>query len=167
MDFKLDSLQPAKRAYTLLEEFKTFAFKGNVIDLAVGVIIGGAFGNIVKSLVDNIIMPTAGVILPGHKGYEGWALVIDGKTIPYGKFLGDVVNFLIVAVALFLFIVKFLGWIMTLRKQEQVATPPLTKDQELLTEIRDLLKSTGRSREAAAGPDGPTRTRRGRTSVSV
>ena len=145
MDFKLESIQSARRAFSLFDEFKTFAFKGNVIDLAVGVIIGGAFGNIVKSLVDNIVMPTVGVILPGHKGYEGWALTIDGKVIPYGKFLGDVVNFLIVAVALFLFIAKFLGWVMTLRKEEAIAAPPLTKDQELLTEIRDLLISSGRT----------------------
>ena len=111
-----------------------------MIDLAIGVIIGGAFGNIVKSLVDNIIMPVIGVILPGEKGYEHWAATFDGKVIPYGKFLGDVVNFLIVAAALFFFIVKFLGWIMSLKKEETKAVPVLTKDQELLIEIRDLLK---------------------------
>ncbi len=153
MPFTFRSIEPAKRAYSLLDEFKTFAFKGNVIDLAVGVIIGGAFGNIVKSLVDNIVMPTLGVLLPGQKGYEHWSLTLDGKTIPYGKFLGDVVNFLIVAIALFLFIVKFLGWVLTLRKQEQVDPPPLTKDQELLSEIRDLLKTTGRAPTSLAGAD--------------
>ena len=95
-----------------------------MIDLAIGVIIGGAFGNIVKSLVDNIIMPFIGVILPGEKGYEHWVAVINGKVIPYGKFLGDVVNFLIVAAALFFFIVKFLGWIMSIKKEEAKAAPP-------------------------------------------
>jgi large conductance mechanosensitive channel len=135
MDFK--NLDPARHARSVFDEFKAFAFKGNVIDLAVGVIIGGAFGNIVKSLVDNIIMPVIGVIVPGKAGYEGWKVTIDGKAIPYGKFLGDIVNFLIVAAALYIFIVKFLGWIIKFKKD----IPPLTKDQELLTEIRDLLKA--------------------------
>lgn len=140
MDLK--SLNPTKRAVSLFDEFKEFAFKGNVIDLAVGVIIGGAFGNIVNSFVHNILMPSIGVILPGKRGYESWALEIAGKAIPFGKFLGDVVNFLIVAVALYLFIVKFLGWIMAFRKEQADTTPPLTKDQELLAEIRDLLKQS-------------------------
>lgn len=148
MDFK--HIDPAKQAFSLFDEFKAFAFKGNVIDLAVGVIIGGAFGGIVKSLVDNIIMPTIGAIVPGNAGYEGWKLTFGpNKVIPYGKFLGDVVNFLIVALALFVFIVKFLGWLMRVKKQ----TPPLTKDQELLTEIRDLLRhdeGTAHAPEAGA-----------------
>jgi large conductance mechanosensitive channel len=131
---------PTKKAFSLFEEFKNFAFKGNVIDLAVGVIIGGAFGKIVTSMVDNIIMPLVGVILPGNKGYENWALTIGEKTVPYGKFIGDVVSFLILAAALFLFIVKFLGWLMKSKAAEAAAPPAPTKDQELLTEIRDLLK---------------------------
>jgi large conductance mechanosensitive channel len=131
---------PTKKAFSLFEEFKNFAFKGNVIDLAVGVIIGGAFGKIVTSMVDNIIMPLVGVILPGNKGYENWALTIGEKTVPYGKFIGDVVSFLILAAALFLFIVKFLGWLMMSTAAEAAAPPAPTKDQELLTEIRDLLK---------------------------
>jgi large conductance mechanosensitive channel len=138
MDLK--SFDPTKQALSLFDEFKAFAFKGNVIDLAIGVIIGGVFGNIVKSLVDNVLMPLVGVILPGGKGYEGWVITIDHKIIPYGKFLGDVVDFLIVAAVLFLFVVKFLGWVMKLKKEEKAAAPPLTKDQELLAEIRDLLK---------------------------
>jgi len=131
---------PTQKAFSLFEEFKNFAFKGNVIDLAVGVIIGGAFGKIVTSLVDNIIMPLVGVILPGDKGYEKWAVTIGEKTVPYGKFIGDVVSFVILAAALFLFIVKFLGWIMKSKAVEAAAPPAPTKDQELLTEIRDLLK---------------------------
>ena len=131
-----DSL-PTKQAFSLLEEFKNFAFKGNVVDLAVGVIIGGAFGKIITSMVDNIIMPVVGVILPGNTGYENWALTFGEKTIPYGKFLGDVVSFLILAAALFFFIVKFLGWLM---KQKLGGPPAPTADQLLLTEIRDLLK---------------------------
>ena len=134
---------PTKQAFSLFEEFKNFAFKGNVIDLAVGVIIGGAFGKIVSSLVDNIIMPVVGVILPGDVGYEKWVVTIGEKTIPYGKFVGDVVSFLILAAALFFFIVKFLGWLMKSKAAEAAAPaapPALTKDQELLVEIRDLLK---------------------------
>ena len=138
MDLK--GLNPAKQALSLVDEFREFAFKGNVIDLAVGVIIGGAFGNIVKSLVDHVIMPIIGVILPGDKGYERWVFRINGKDIPYGLFLGDILNFLIVAAALFFFIVKFLSWIMHFKKEEVKAPPPPTKEQELLTEIRDLLK---------------------------
>jgi large conductance mechanosensitive channel len=131
---------------SLFEEFKNFAFKGNVIDLAVGVIIGGAFGKIVSSMVDNLIMPVVGVILPGNNGYEKWAITVGEKTIPYGKFLGDIVSFLILALALFIFIVKFLGWIMKSKAAEaaETAPPAPTKDQELLTEIRDLLKQQAR-----------------------
>ena len=137
---ELKNLKPATQARSLLDEFKAFAFKGNVIDLAIGVIIGGAFGKIVESLVKNIIMPVIGVIVPGDRGYEHWSASFDGKVIPYGQFLGDVVNFLIVAGALFFFVVKFLGWIMRQKKQETKDVPPLTKDQELLVEIRDLLR---------------------------
>lgn len=136
----LKDLNPTRQALSLFDEFKNFAFKGNVIDLAVGVIIGGAFGNLVKSLCGHIIMPIIGVILPGDKGYERWVLRINGKDIPYGLFLGDIVNFLIVAAALFFFIVKFLGWIMRFKNEEAKAPPPPTQEQELLTEIRDLLK---------------------------
>lgn len=134
---------PSDQARSLLEEFKNFAFKGNVIDLAVGVIIGGAFGKIVTSLVDNIIMPLVGVIMPGDGGYKEWALSIGGKTVPYGAFLGDIVSFLLLALALFVFIVKFLGWLMHSKAAAAAVPPPPTKDQELLTEIRDLLKQRG------------------------
>jgi large conductance mechanosensitive channel len=128
----------AQKAASLFDEFKKFAFKGNVVDLAIGVIIGAAFGAIVKSLVDDIIMPLIGLVLPGDKGYEGWVWHVEGKNIPYGKFLAAVVNFLLVAFVLYIFIVKFLGWIM--RSEKEAAPPPPTKDQELLMEIRDLLQ---------------------------
>jgi large conductance mechanosensitive channel len=142
MDFK--AINPAKQALSLLDEFKAFAFKGNVFDLAVGVIIGGAFGTIVNSLVHNIIMPVISVIMPGDRGYEHWVLIIRGKMVPYGRFMGDVVNFLIVALAVYLFIVKFVGWIMAFKKEQAAAAPPLTKEQELLTQIRDLLEKESR-----------------------
>jgi large conductance mechanosensitive channel len=128
------------RAFSMLEEFKQFALKGNVIDLAIGVIIGAAFAKIVDSLVKHIIMPLISVVVPGKQSYLEWKWVIDGKEVPYGLFLGEVMNFLILAFVLYLFIVKFLGFIMRAKKEEAVAPPPPTKDQELLGEIRDLLK---------------------------
>lgn len=135
------ALDPTKRAFSLLEEFKNFALKGNVIDLAVGVIIGAAFGSIVKSLVDNIMMPLIAALFPGEQGYKDWTLSVRGKPIPAGIFVADVANFLIVALALFIFIQKFLGFVLRAKKEEAVAPPPPTRDQELLTEIRDLLRT--------------------------
>lgn len=138
-------MSPLAKPFSLFDEFRKFALKGNVIDLAVGVIIGAAFGKIIDSLVKHLIMPALGVLLPGDQGYLGWKLVIAGKEIPYGLFIGEVVNFLVVALALFFFIVKFLGWVMKTRKAEAAApqpVPALSRDQELLTEIRDLLKQT-------------------------
>ncbi len=137
---QLTSLDAGKKAFSLFDEFKNFAFKGNVIDLAVGVIIGAAFGKIIESLVKNLLMPLIGVIMPGDQGYLGWNWIINGKEIPYGLFIGDIVNFLVVALALYIFIVKFLGWVMRSKKQEAAVPPPPTRDQELLVEIRDLLK---------------------------
>jgi len=129
---------PARRALSLLEEFKNFALKGNVIDLAVGVIIGAAFGKIVDSLVKHIIMPLVSLLLPGDQGYLGWKIVVGAKEVPYGLFIGEVVNFVIVAFALYLFIVKFLGFMM---KAKEAAPPAPSKQETLLTEIRDLLKA--------------------------
>jgi large conductance mechanosensitive channel len=137
---KFASINPAKMTFSLFEEFKNFAFKGNMIDLAVGVIIGAAFKSIVDSLVKSIVMPLLSVIIPGDRPYHEWAWTIEGKQIPYGVFLGDVVNFLIVSAALFLFVVKFLGWMLRTHKEEAAAAPPpLTTEQKLLMEIRDLL----------------------------
>lgn len=130
---------PKKKVFSLLDEFKQFALKGNVIDLAVGVVIGAAFAKIVDSLVKNIVMPLVGIITP-DQSYKDWAIQVGGSKIAVGEFLGDIINFLIVAMALYLFIVKFLGWVMRARKLEAAAPAPLSKDQELLTEIRDLLR---------------------------
>jgi len=124
----------------MIAEFKNFALKGNVVDLAIGVIIGAAFGKIVDSLVKHIIMPVISVIMPGEQGYLVWKWTVNGKDIPYGLFIGEIVNFLIVAFALYIFIVKFIGVIMKSKKEEAAAPPPPTKDQVLLAEIRDLLK---------------------------
>ncbi len=130
-----------KNMFSLFDEFKAFALKGNVIDLAIGVIIGGAFGKIIDSLVKNVIMPLVGGLLPGEKGYLGWKFTVGGSDVPYGLFIGEVINFVIVALALFIFLKKFLGWVMREKQQETMKSePPMSKEQQLLSEIRDLLK---------------------------
>jgi large conductance mechanosensitive channel len=135
-------MDPKQKVVSLFDEFKKFAFKGNVVDLAIGVVIGAAFGKIVDSLVKNVIMPTISFLPGSEVDYTKWAWpdAMAEKKIAYGVFLGDLVNFLIVAFAIFVFMKKFLGWLMRSRREELPATPPLTKDQELLVEIRDLLK---------------------------
>lgn len=137
----LGSIDPARRALSLIEEFKNFALKGNVIDLAVGVIIGAAFGKIVDSLVKQILMPLVGLLLPGEQGYLGWKIAVGAKEVPYGLFLGELVNFVIVAFALYLFIVKFLGYLMKAKQAAPAAPPAPSKEEVLLGEIRDLLKA--------------------------
>ena len=128
------------RAMSLLEEFKNFALKGNVIDLAVGVIIGAAFGKIVDSLVKHILMPLISLLVPGDQGYLGWKVVVGAKEVPYGLFIGEVVNFIVVALALYIFIVKVLGFVMKQKEAAPAAPPAPTKEETLLAEIRDLLK---------------------------
>ena len=134
----------------LWEEFKTFAIKGNAMTLAVGVIIGGAFGKIVTSVVNNIIMPPIGV-LTGGVDFTDLKLVIkeaEGEaaavTLNYGQFIQDVVDFLIIAFAIFLMI-KGITRLSELRKKKEVEETPAaphapSKEEVLLTEIRDLLK---------------------------
>ncbi|MEN6373855.1 MAG: large conductance mechanosensitive channel protein MscL [Smithella sp.] len=134
-------MNPRKKVSAMLDEFKNFALKGNVVDLAIGVIIGAAFGKIIDSLVKHIIMPVISIFIPGEQSYLTWKWVVGGKEILYGLFLGEIVNFLIIALALYIFIVKFLGFIMKSKEEEAAAPPSPTKDQELLTEIRDLLKT--------------------------
>ena len=132
-----------EKVFSLLDEFKNFALKGNVVDLAVGVIIGGAFGKIVDSLVKDVIMPLISLVTPGKAAYEDWTFHWGEKIVPYGKFLAEIVNFLILAAALYLFIVKFLGFILDTKLKEEAAPPaPPTKEEVLLTEIRDLLKAS-------------------------
>ena len=147
VDLKVvDHKVASKHLFSAIDEFKSFAFKGSVVDMAVGVVIGAAFGKIVDSLVENILMPTIGLLTPGDQGYVGWKIVVGAKEIPYGLFIGEVVNFLIVAFALYLFMVKFIG-LMTKKRQEETAPPAApveTADQKLLREIRDLLSSQKR-----------------------
>jgi len=121
-----------------LKEFKTFALRGNVIDLAIGVIIGGAFGRIVNSLVEDVITPL--ILKPALKAanVEDMAkLIIPGTAIKYGNFLSTCISFIVIAFCLFL-IIKAIN---SLGKKEEAAPPPApSKEEELLTEIRDLLK---------------------------
>ena len=122
----------------LVKEFKDFAMRGNVMDMAVGVIIGGAFGKIVSSLVDDVIMPVIGVVTGGID-FTGLKATIGDANITYGNFIQNIVDFLIVAFCIFLMI-KGINKL-SKKKEEASATPPApTKDQELLAEIRDLLK---------------------------
>ncbi|HRK54010.1 MAG TPA: large-conductance mechanosensitive channel protein MscL [Cyclobacteriaceae bacterium] len=122
----------------MLKEFKDFAMRGNVIDLAVGVVIGAAFGAIVKSLVGDIIMPVIGIITGGID-FSGLAYTIGEASISYGNFIQAVFIFILTAFALFLLIK---GINSTKKKEEAApATPPEPPaDVKLLAEIRDLLK---------------------------
>ena len=89
---RIAAVIPAQQTWSLVEEFKQFAFKGHVIDLAVAVIIGAAFGKLIDSLVKHILMPLVSVLLPGQQSYLAWKLVVHGTEIPYGLFLGEVVR---------------------------------------------------------------------------
>jgi large conductance mechanosensitive channel len=121
---------------SMLQEFKSFAMKGNVVDLAVGVIIGAAFGKIVASLVEDVIMPLVGTLLGGIN-FSGLALTVGSATLKYGKFLQTCLDFLIIAWAIFV-AVKLIN---RLRKEEPAAAPAAPPKQEvLLEEIRDILK---------------------------
>ena len=129
-----------------LDEFKQFISKGNVVDLAVGVIIGGAFSKIVSSLVDNIIMPIIGVIL-GGVDFSVLSITFHGASIKYGLFIQNVVDFLIVAFCIFTVIKilnsfdkKIKSKIEKEQKEQKEKEPEMTKEERLLTEIRDLLK---------------------------
>lgn len=134
----------------MIQEFKEFIQRGNVVDLAVAVVIGGAFGKIIASFVEDVLMPPIGLML-GGADFSNLFINLTGKdfatiaaakaagapTLNYGVFLNSVINFLIVAFAIFL-VVKAIN-----KLQKPAAAPPPpgpTKDQQLLTEIRDLLK---------------------------
>lgn len=144
----------------MFKEFKEFALKGNVVDLAVGVIIGGAFGAIVNSMVTDIMMPVVGLLTGGVDFSERYALLADGKTpgpytslaaakeagastLNYGLFINAVISFAIIAVVLFMVIKA-----MNAAKREQAAAPPAappapSDEALLLSEIRDLLRARG------------------------
>ena len=139
----------------MLKEFRTFALRGNVVDLAVGVIIGAAFGKIIASLVNDVIMPPIGLIM-GNIDFSNLFINLSGQDYPslaaardagapviaYGSFINAVINFIIVAFAIFL-VVK--GMNRLRRKQEQAPeeTPVPPRQETLLEEIRDILKTRG------------------------
>ena len=134
-----------KEGKKILTDFKTFISRGNVIDLAVGVMIGGAFSKIVSSLVNDILMPVIGIFI-GKVDFSmlSWQVIPAteqhaGISVPYGAFLGNVLDFLLVSIAVFAFVKIF----EILRKKKESAdkeSPAMTKQEELLAEIRDLLK---------------------------
>ncbi|HYG52308.1 MAG TPA: large conductance mechanosensitive channel protein MscL [Flavobacteriales bacterium] len=116
------------------KEFRDFTIKGNVIDLAVGVVIGGAFGKIVTSFVGDVVMPLVNPLIPGGD----WRTLEVGPGIKLGTFIGTIVDFIIIALAVF---IAIKGINKMKKKQEAIPDKPAvpTRDQELLTEIRDLL----------------------------
>ncbi|QOG10351.1 large-conductance mechanosensitive channel protein MscL [Leuconostoc sp. LN180020] len=122
----------------MLSEFNTFIMRGNVLDLAVGVIIGGAFTGIVKSLTNNLISPIITFFTGGTSDLQNLKLVVTKElTFKYGAFLNDVINFLITAFVVFL-LVKFVNRILRTNKKEEVKANP---ELEVLAEIRDLLEA--------------------------
>lgn len=129
----------------MLKEFKEFALKGNVIDLAVGVIIGGAFGKIVSSLVNDILMPALGILLGGINFSSLKYVIIPAigdaaeVAILYGAFIQSIVDFIIIAFSIFIFI-KLLSSVKKKKPAEEPAPPAPSQEVILLEEIRDLLK---------------------------
>mgnify|MGYP004564456891 FL=1 len=139
---------------SFIQDFKAFALKGNVVDMAVGVIIGGAFGKIVTSIVNNIIMPPIGVLTGGvdftdlklvlkDAVKDGDQIVSEAVTLNYGQFIQDVVDFLIISFCIFLMVKGIAA--LSRKKYEKTATPAPapepSAEEKLLTEIRDLLKN--------------------------
>lgn len=136
---KAKKVQETAKSSKFLDEFKTFISKGNVLDLAVGVIIGGAFQNIVTSLTNNIINPLLGCFT--EVDFSEYVLRIGNLNIKYGAFITDIINFIIMALIVFM-IVKIMNKI--LRKEEvvkEVVTPKKSNEEIILEEIRDILKS--------------------------
>jgi large conductance mechanosensitive channel len=127
-----------KKNEAFVNEFKKFALKGNVVDMAVGVIIGAAFGKIVSSLVTDILMPIIGIILGGINLNDLTFTAFGKVIIKYGIFLQNIVDFIIIAFSIFIFI-KLLSKFN--RKKEEEAAPKKAEDILLLEEIRDLLKN--------------------------
>ncbi len=136
----------------MLKEFRTFVMRGNVLDLAVGIIIGTAFGAIVNSLVKDIIMPPIGLVL-GRLDFSSLFVALDGKsyaslkaaqdagaaTLNYGLFITAVINFLVIAFAVFM-IIRAANRLQKPKEEAPAAPPPPSNEEKLLGEIRDLLK---------------------------
>jgi large conductance mechanosensitive channel len=121
---------------SIAREFREFAVKGNVMDLAVGVIIGAAFGKIVASVVEDVVMPAIGAIM-GGLNFSELSVKVGSATLKYGKFLQTCLDFLIIAVAVFL-LVKLINRV---KRQEEKSPAAPPRQEQLLEEIRDLLKN--------------------------
>ena len=139
---KVDKDELLKKGKGSIQEFKDFISKGNVVDLAVGVIIGGAFGKIVTSIVNDILMPLLGVVI-GGLDFTGLSVKVKDASINYGMFIQNVIDFLIVALCIFIFI-KFISRL-TPKKEEEKEEPKKDEQTLLLEEIRDLLKEQTKS----------------------
>jgi len=129
----------------MMQEFKTFAMRGNVVDMAVGIVIGGAFGKIVSSFVADVIMPPIGLVI-GGVDFSKLAITIQeavgdaaAVTVNYGRFIQTVLDFLIVAFAIFM-VIKGMNSLKKKEEEAPAAPPEPPKEEILLTEIRDLLK---------------------------
>ena len=131
---------------SMMSEFKSFAMRGNVVDMAVGIVIGGAFGKIVSSFVADVLMPPIGMLL-GNVDFSDLAVTlqaasegVEAVTVRYGVFIQTVVDFIIIAFAIFM-VVKAMNSVM--KKEEEAPPPPPkpSKEEELLTEIRDALRA--------------------------
>ena len=133
-----DMINSGEKMKNFLKEFKAFAVKGNVVDLAVAVIIGGAFGAIVTSFVNDLIMPLIGALF-AVPDFSTLAFTVNGTPIMIGLFIQAVVNFLIVALSIFV-MVKALNSFKKKEESAPAAPPAPSKEELLLTEIRDLLK---------------------------
>ena len=130
---------------SMLKEFKEFAMRGNVVDLAVGIIIGGAFGKIISSFVGDVLMPPIGLLLGGmdfsnlsitlKPGSEG----VEPVLLKYGVFINTAIDFIIIAFAIFM-VIKAMNSMKKKKEEAPAAQPPTPADVQLLTEIRDLLK---------------------------
>ena len=128
----------------LFDEFKAFVMRGNVVDMAVGVIIGGAFGKIVTSLVNDIFMPIIGMIL-GNVNFSSLEIKLgepvegaEQAAIKYGMFIQEIVNFLIIALCIFM-VIKVINKMQKKKEEAPAPAPEPTKEEVLLTEIRDAL----------------------------
>lgn len=138
-----------------LEDFKTFATKGNMIDMAVGIIIGGAFGKIVSSIVSDLLMPPLGLLIGGVNFTDlkltlkpavtdpATGAITDAVTMNYGQFIQSTIDFLIIAFSIFI-LVRIIGKLQRKKEEAPAAPAPKPEDIQLLGEIRDLLKENAR-----------------------
>lgn len=122
-----------------IHEFKDFISRGNVVDMAVGVVIGSAFGKIVTSIVENIMMPLLGIVI-GGVDFSGLSVTVGGAKVTYGVFIQNVIDFLIVAICIFIVVKIMSKFTKKAEEEPKEVEPPKDEKAELLKEIRDLLK---------------------------